>query len=103
MSDCGLPARLSLMILTDSSVEFARVERTLMPYFFSKAALMGRTSCAMIWVVYQVTSPSFFAASIKAASAAWAELEVRQTAKHETAVIAQQRRFIPVLPSVAAA
>jgi hypothetical protein len=43
-SDCGLPARLSLMILTESSVELARVERTLMPYFFSKAALTGRTS-----------------------------------------------------------
>jgi hypothetical protein len=68
-SDCGLPARLSLMILTESSVELARVERTLMPYFFSNAALTGRTSWEMIWVVYQITSPSFLAASIKPGSA----------------------------------
>src|SRR5262249_32614629 len=61
------------MILTESSVELARIERTLMPYFFSKAALTGRTSWLMIWVVYQTTSPSFFAAATNAASAARAE------------------------------
>jgi hypothetical protein len=44
-----------------------------MPYFFSNAALTGRTSWLMIWVEYQLTSPSFLAAAIKAASAANAE------------------------------
>src|SRR4051794_14401518 len=61
------------MILTESSVELARVERTLMPYFFSNAAPTGRTSWEMIWVVYQITSPSFLAASIIAGSAAQAD------------------------------
>src|ERR1700704_2337121 len=65
------------MILTESSVELARVERTLMPYFFSNAALTGRTSWEMIWVVYQITSPSFLAASIRAGSAAQAEPAAR--------------------------
>jgi hypothetical protein len=69
-SDCGLPARLSLRTLTASSVELARIARTLMPYFFSKAALTGRTSWLMIWVEYQTTSPSFFAAAMRSASTA---------------------------------
>ena len=68
------------MILTESSVELARVERTLMPYFFSKAALTGRTSWPMIWVVYQTTSPSFLAASINAGSAASADPATTLTA-----------------------
>src|SRR5262249_24281051 len=60
-----------LRILTATSVALARVARTLMPgYFCSKAAVTGRTSWLMIWVEYQLTSPSFLAASIKAASAA---------------------------------
>ena len=67
------------MILTESSVELARVERTLMPYFFSNAALTGRTSWEMIWVVYQITSPSFLAASIKPGSAARADPAARIT------------------------
>src|SRR4051812_38594107 len=74
MSDWTRPARLSLRILTAVSVALARVARTLMPgYFFSKAADTGRTSWLMIWVEYQLTSPSFFAAAISAASAASAE------------------------------
>jgi hypothetical protein len=79
------------MILTASSVELARVARTLMPYFFSKAALTGRTSWVMIWVVYQTTSPSFFAASVSAASAAWAQAPVRLSA----AAIIQRKHKIP--------
>src|SRR6478735_11668778 len=67
------------MILTESSVELARVERTLMPYFFSNAALTGRTSWEMIWVVYQITSPSFLAASIRAGSAPRADPAARIT------------------------
>jgi hypothetical protein len=67
------------MILTESSVELARVERTLMPYFFSNAALTGRTSWEMIWVVYQITSLSFLAASIRAGSAARADPAARIT------------------------
>src|SRR5262245_3233549 len=82
------------MILTASSVELARVARTLMPYFFSKAALTGRTSWLMIWVVYQTTSPSFLAASTKAASAACAQ----EPARLRTAAIVQCRYAIAFLP-----
>src|SRR5262245_52660115 len=82
------------MILTASSVELARVARTLMPYFFSKAALTGRTSWLMIWVVYQTTSPSVLAASIKAASAAWAQ----ESARLRIAAIVQRRYAIAFLP-----
>src|SRR5262245_50318003 len=82
------------MILTASSVELARVARTLTPYFFSKAALTGRTSWLIIWVVYQTTSPSFFAASTKAASAAWAQ----EPARLRTAAIVQRRYAIAFLP-----
>ncbi len=71
-SDCVLPACVSLMTRTATSVESARVESTLMPYFFSNAAVTGRTSWLMIWVVYQNTSPSFLAASTNAGSAACA-------------------------------
>src|SRR5262245_59195188 len=86
------------MILTASSVELARVARTLMPYFFSKAALTGRTSWLMIWVVYQTTSPSVLAASIKAASAAWAQ----EPARLRTAAIVQRRYAIAFLPWLSA-
>src|SRR5262245_58968773 len=82
------------MILTASSVELARVARTLTPYFFSKAALTGRTSWLMIWVVYQTTSPSFFAASTKVASAAWAH----EPARLKAAAIVQRRYAIAFLP-----
>src|SRR5215471_13133264 len=97
MSDCGLPARLSLMILTDSSVELARVERTLMPYFCSKAALIGRTSWLMIWVVYQTTSPSFLAAAINAGSAAPAGAPARLTAAQAAAEMERKRRRAIIL------
>src|SRR5262249_38334193 len=70
-SDCVRPALLSFRILIAVSVALARVERTLMPgYFFSNAAVTGRTSWLMICVEYQYTSPSFLAAAISAASAA---------------------------------
>ena len=45
---------------------------TLTPYFRSKASAAGRANWLRICVVYQTTRPSFFAASIIAASAAWA-------------------------------
>jgi hypothetical protein len=97
-SDCGFPARLSLMILTESSVELARVERTLKTYYFSNAALTGRTSWATIWVVYQTTSPSFLAASIKAASAARAETAARLTATATAEHRTQHRHPMALLP-----
>jgi hypothetical protein len=40
----------------------------------------------MIWVEYQTTSPSFFAASMVAASRARAELLVRQASSASAAV-----------------
>src|SRR4051812_24398331 len=43
-----------------------------MPYFFSKASAAGCAVWFTIRVVYQVTEPSFFAASMSAWSAAWA-------------------------------
>src|SRR5882757_6214020 len=43
-----------------------------MPYFFWKASAAGRVNWLMIWVVYQVTCPSFLAAAIRASSAALA-------------------------------
>ena len=55
-------------------------------YFFSKAAVTGRTSWLMIWVEYQMTSPSFFAASMVAASMAKAEVLVRHASKARAAV-----------------
>src|SRR5262249_55502542 len=62
------------MALTAISASPERDARILTPgYFFSNAAVTGRTSWLMIWVVYQVTSPSFLAASITLASMAWAE------------------------------
>ena len=70
ISACRRPAFASLRIFTAVSVALARVERTLMPYFFSNAAVTGRTSWLTIWVVYQTTSPSRLAAAISAASAA---------------------------------
>src|SRR5215470_16403015 len=86
MSDCTRPARLSLRILTATSVALARVARTLMPgYFFSNAAVTGRTSWLMIWVEYQLTSPSFLAASTRAASAACATLVANTLVAKEAA------------------
>src|SRR5262249_47518490 len=88
------------MILTAISVELARIARTLMPYCFSNAALTGRTSWLMIWVEYQVTSPSFFAASISAASAAWTVPPARPTAAAATIARRSQRadtiEFLPM-------
>src|SRR5215470_5827128 len=103
MSDCTRPARLSLRILTATSVALARTERTLMPgYFFSKAAVTGRTSWLMIWVEYQNTSPSFFAAAIMAASAAMAGRHATHAAHARTAADCRNavRRRIGRLPDV---
>src|SRR2546430_12682078 len=52
----------------------------------------------MVWVVYQTASPSFFAASIKAASAAWAQAPARLSA----AAIAQRNHAMTFLPCSAA-
>jgi hypothetical protein len=52
------------------TLAFKDIALQIMPYFFSKAAAAGRANWSMICVVYQVTLPSFFAASIRAAS--WA-------------------------------
>src|SRR5262249_5718277 len=97
MSDCTRPARLSLRILTATSVALARLSRTLMPgYFFSNAAFTGRTSWLIIWVEYQLTSPSFLAASIRAASAAYATLVAREAASAQTIVQVRVRRAMGV-------
>src|SRR5882672_7673693 len=55
-------------------------------YFFSNAAVTGRTSWLMIWVEYQLTSPSFLAASIRAASAAYATLVTKEAASAQAKV-----------------
>src|SRR5262249_2861278 len=73
MSACTRPARLSPRILIATSVALARFARSLMPgYLRSNAAVIGRTNWLMIWVEYQFTWPSLRAASMRAASAAWA-------------------------------
>src|SRR4051794_32762778 len=58
------------MSFTASSTESPRTELTRMPYFFWKASMAGRPNWLTIWVVYQVTWPSFLAAAISASSAA---------------------------------
>src|SRR5262249_41080954 len=92
------------MILTETSVELARAARTLTPYFFSKAALTGRTSWLMIWVVYQTTSPSFGAAAIRAAAAPCAQPPARLAAQTAAAGKRrpQRRRAMAFSPEPAA-
>src|SRR5439155_4744941 len=95
------PALPSLRILTAVSVALARVERTLMPgYFFSKAAVTGRTSWLMIWVEYQTTSPSRFAAAINVASAALATLQATPAA-NATAAVDIKRANDPLMARLA--
>src|ERR1700704_2395442 len=66
-------------------------------YFFSKAAVTGRTSWLMIWVEYQLTSPSFLADPIRAASAAYATLVTKEAASAQAKV--EVRRTTGSLPS----
>src|ERR1044071_2037950 len=59
-----------------------------MPYFFSNAAASGPDASSTSSVVYQVTRPSRFAASISACDAAWAALApIRQAAAQKRTLI----------------
>ena len=70
-SACTRPARASLKIFRAVGASSAREYCSLTPgYFFSKASCSGRMAWFTMRVVYQTTWPSFFAASISAASAA---------------------------------